>query len=85
MTDTYERILRAIPATHLRDVQVVLLWLTFNAHPLTLLEMAEALMIDLDAETGSKIDSSRRPFSLQAIQAMCSSLVTLDGDGKTHI
>jgi hypothetical protein len=74
LDETYDRILQNIPEVYRHDAQVVFSLLTYAELPISLLEAAEAVAIDLEA--GSFDPRNRLPDPCSILK-ICSSLVTV--------
>src|SRR5277367_4512092 len=74
LDETYDRILLNIPHDYHHDAQVVFSLLAFAHRPISLLEAAEAVAIDL--ENGSFDPRNRLPDPCSILK-ICSSFVTL--------
>ncbi|KKZ68227.1 hypothetical protein EMCG_06118 [[Emmonsia] crescens] len=72
----YERILRDIDLKWKKYAPKILQWLAFSARPLTIAELAEMFMINVDDYP--HFDPERRLFDPREILDMCSPLVIID-------
>ena len=76
LDDTYTRILCHIDETHYQYALKILQWLVYSARPLTLAELAEVIVIDV--EGSPRCDPANRFPEPRDILKICSNLVALD-------
>jgi hypothetical protein len=74
LDNTYERILTDIPKEYSREVRTVLQLLAWSCRPLTLSEIAEAVVVDLDNYKFDKDERMPDPYDLYEIIAALVSL-----------
>ncbi|KAM5357601.1 hypothetical protein ACJZ2D_016093 [Fusarium nematophilum] len=77
LDETYARILQSISIQHHEEAINALVWLICSKRPLSLKELAEAIIINLD--DGGSIDMTERLFDDSFILVVLSSLVTTSG------
>ncbi|KAF8242307.1 ankyrin [Wilcoxina mikolae CBS 423.85] len=78
LDETYERILRAIPLEHVQLAYRALLWLAFCTQPMTISQLAEAIIVEFgDGET----NEGARLFDPSDVLDVCGSLVTVVSAG----
>ena len=73
---TYERILGNIPPEYRNEAQRTLWFLAVSRRPLTLREVAEAVVVDIEKEV---FDPENRLRDPEVLLEICSSLLTLSG------
>jgi hypothetical protein len=73
--ETYNQILLKVNKPGRNDTKTFLRWLCFSVRPMTLAEIAEAVMVDLDAKGGPQYTPSRRYFDKKDVLNKCSSLI----------
>jgi hypothetical protein len=79
LDETYDRILLNIDEQHCDQAYKVLQWLAFSARPVTLAEVAEGLVVDLDQ--GCMLEADAKLQDPYDILTICSSLVTVSSQG----
>ena len=72
LEETYERIVNSIDAEDTEDAERILTWLCYSVRPLTLVEMAETLAVDL---VDSRFHEDRRLVEVADVLAVCPNLV----------
>jgi Ankyrin repeats (3 copies)/Ankyrin repeats (many copies) len=77
--ETYDRILANIPREHYKEVYATLQWLAFSARPMSLQEVAEAVVIEPGVFTLGPDDRLYQP---EEILRICSSLVGISESGQ---
>ena len=82
MDETYRRILLQIDEDYRREAYVALQWLAFSLRPLTLAEVAEAIVVRPDSGFISAEERLRDPHDILLI---CSSLVLLSEAGELRL
>ena len=82
MDETYRRILLQIDEDYRREAYVALQWLAFSLRPLTIAEVAEAIVVRPDSGTVSAEERLRDPHDILLI---CSSLVVLSEEGELRL
>jgi hypothetical protein len=75
LDETYDRILRSIPSQDQKDVHSIIQMLAISYRPLTLDQVAEALLIDFESETVNRGEAGI--LDKYDILKMCSSLVAV--------
>jgi hypothetical protein len=73
--ETYDRILSKVNKADRGDTKMFLRWLCFSTRPMTLSQIAEAVVVDFDAETGPHYKPSRRYWDNRDVLEKCSGLV----------
>ncbi|KAF8196082.1 hypothetical protein BJ912DRAFT_847098, partial [Pholiota molesta] len=81
---TYNRILLKVSKPGRNDTKTFLRWLCFSVHPMTLAEIAEAVMVDLDAKDGPQYTPSRRYFDKKDVLNRCSGLI-IESEGTMKL
>jgi hypothetical protein len=82
---TYERILRGIKGTNREDVYRLLQCLVVSIRPLRCEELAQVLAVDFDSAEGvPKLNPEWRWEDQEALQAACSSLITIVDAGRSR-
>ena len=74
LDETYNRILKCVPAEYQREIRCALHLLVISCRPLTLYEVAEAVAVDYEDQ---KFDVENRLRDPHDILEMCSSLVSV--------
>jgi ankyrin repeat protein len=88
LDETYERILQGIDEEKRDDAHRLFQWLTVSSRPLQVEELAEAFVIDFDAETAGIPNfepSWREPNAETAVLSSCSTLVTVVNIGVKKV
>ena len=75
LEETYDRILLGIKKKDQSYVKLFLQWLSFAVRPLTLMELAATVAVDLSAENGPEYKSDNELQDVQDVLKMCSSFV----------
>ena len=75
LNEVYERILLKIDERDVTDTKTFLRWFAFSTRPMTLKEVAETVVVDLNSESGSVCDYERRYISDQNVLERCSGLI----------
>ena len=58
------------------DTKTFLQWLSFSAHPMSLEEISEAVVVDFKSEDGPKYTPQRRYFNKRHVLKKCSGFIT---------
>ena len=58
------------------DTKKFLQWLSFSAHPMSLEEISEAVVINFESEDGPKYAPERRYFNKRDVLKNCSGFIT---------
>jgi hypothetical protein len=74
--ETYDRILFKVDEADRTDTRTFLRWLCFSVREMSLSEIAEAVVVDIDAENGPRYEPLRRYWDQKDVLAKCSGLVT---------
>ncbi|KIJ36492.1 hypothetical protein M422DRAFT_261042 [Sphaerobolus stellatus SS14] len=74
LDETYHRVLAAIPQEDIELTAKLLMWTAFSQRPLTVDEVAEAIIIEIDSH---QIDEDERFADPMDILSLCGSLVTI--------
>ena len=74
--ETYDRILLNVPEVHRVHVQRALIWLAFSGEPMTLGQVAEAVLVDREQQSMDPGDQFR---DVHDLLDLCSSFVCLAG------
>lgn len=72
--ETYDRILLKIDDR--TDTKIFLQWLSFSTRPMTLAEIAEAVVVDFNTENQPRYMPSRRYWDKRDVLEKCSGLIT---------
>jgi hypothetical protein len=81
LDETYDRILAGISETNREYVFRALQWLAFSARPVSVKEVAEAMIIDIDCDL-PHVDHDRALRDPRDLRDICTSLVKLSRDGE---
>ncbi|KAF9479014.1 hypothetical protein BDN70DRAFT_807702 [Pholiota conissans] len=76
---TYDLILSKIDEDYHLHTQTFLRWLCFSAHPMSLEEIAETIVVDFDFEDGPRCDPARRYNNKRDVLEKCAGLITESG------
>jgi ankyrin repeat protein len=74
LDETYDRILTRIPDEYCNEAHSILQWIAYSACPMSLSEVAEAIVINPQSQRFSPDD---RLFDIRYVLEICSSLLTL--------
>lgn len=81
---TYDRILSKIEKRADRtDIKTFMQWLSFATRPMTLVEVAETVVVDFDAENEPHYAPSRRYRDERDVLKKCAGLIT-ESDGMIY-
>jgi hypothetical protein len=84
LLETYDRIILCIEAERIEDAKRFLQWIAFSARPMSLEEIAEAVVVGFVSEDGPVYDPERRYKNSRNVLDVCSSLVS-ESDGMMEI
>jgi hypothetical protein len=73
--ETYDRILSKVNEADRGDIKTFLQWLCFSARPMTLSQIAEAVVVDFDTKNGPHYNPSRQYWDKRDVLEKCSGLV----------
>jgi hypothetical protein len=73
--ETYDRILWNVNEADHDDIKIFLRWLCFSTRPMTLSQIAEAVVVDFDTENGPRYKPSRQYWDKRDVLEKCSGLV----------
>ena len=76
LNEAYERMLLKIDTRDITAVKTFLRWFAFSARPMTLKEIAETVVVDLDAESGPVCDYKCRYVNERDVLEKCSGLIS---------
>ena len=75
--ETYDRILLKINNLgDCMDTKTILQWLSFSAHPLSLEEISEAVVVNFESEDGPEYTPERCYFNKRDVLKNCSGFIT---------
>jgi hypothetical protein len=75
--ETYDQILSKIDNQADRtETKTFLRWLCFSIRPMTLAEIAETVIVDLDADDGPRCTPELRYWNVQDVLIKCSGFIT---------
>jgi ankyrin repeat protein len=74
LDETYDRILTRIPDEYWKEAHSILQWIAYSACPMSLSEVAEAIVIDPQSQ---RFNPDERLFDIRYVLEICSSLLTL--------
>ncbi|KAI9657547.1 MAG: hypothetical protein M1831_004163 [Alyxoria varia] len=83
LDETYERILLQVDDEYQQEVRLALIWLVAAQRPLTVRELAEAVIVGISAE--SSFDPTDRLFDPNSIANVLTGLVTISGGFSSTI
>ena len=58
------------------DTKTFLQWLSFSAHPMSLEEISETVVVDFESEDGPEYRPERQYFNKRDVLKKCSSFIT---------
>ena len=76
LNEAYERILLKIDERDVADTKTFLRWFAFSTRPMTLKEVAETVVVDLNSESGPVCDYERRYINDENVLERCTGLIT---------
>jgi len=74
---TYDAILSKLPDQDRNDAERLLEWLSYSAESLSVKQLAEVIVVDLEAEGGPVCDTDRRYQPPEKVLTVCSGFVTI--------
>ena len=77
LNQSYDRIIRRIDGRDREDARKFFEWLAFSIRPLSLVELAEVVTVDLKSQDGARFDCNRRYCNSEDILGVCSSFISI--------
>ena len=80
----YDQIIHRIDGRDHKDARKFFEWLAFSIRPLSLVELAEVVTVDLESQDGAWFDLELRYFNSTDVLGVCSSFISIT-EGKANL